>query len=177
MKQADFIKILDSQLPETFRTDQLLLVLLESSSPSLAQHEVRKCMHNHSYRLKQSNLVERLCPKRTRNASFKRLFHCESVNLNLLDSHSEQTDLSNLHLFKQHAQKLQEDTSTLRKKREAFSRLTNSYKMYEHLITSKLLELDSLLLDKKVELEAIHELISAIRENTNSSTYSRVDSM
>lgn len=169
MKQADFIKILDSQLPETFKTDQLLLVLLESSSPSLTQYEVRKSMHNHLYRLEQSNLVERLCPKRTRNASFKRLFHFESVNLSLLDSHSEQADISNLHLFKQHAQKLKEDTSTLRKKREAYSRLTKSYKMYEHLITSKLVELDSVLLDKKIELEAIHELISAIRENKNSS--------
>lgn len=174
MKQVDFIKLLSSKLPETFKTEQLLLVLLESSSDNLALHEVRKCMHNHLYRLEQQNLVERLCPKRTQNASFKRLFSFDSVNLNLLDSHSEQTapleSVSHFHLFKQHVQKLKEDTCALSKKRNVFSQLTENYKMYEPLITRKLSELDSALLDKKIELEAIHELMSAINCTSASET-------
>lgn len=172
MKQVDFIKLLSSKLPETFKTEQLLLVLLESSSDSLALHEVRKCMHNHLYRLEQQNLIERLCPKRTQNASFKRLFNFDSVNLNLLDPQSEQTapleSVSHFHLFKQHVQKLKEDTCTLSKKRDVFSQLTENYKMYEPLITRKLSELDSALLDKKIELEAINELISAISNESSS---------
>ncbi|CDT32262.1 hypothetical protein VCR6J2_360167 [Vibrio coralliirubri] len=174
MKQVDFIKLLSSKLPETFKTEQLLLVLLESSNDNLALHEVRKCMHNHLYRLEQQNLVERLCPKRTQNASFKRLFSFDSVNLNLLDSQSEQTapleSVSHFHLFKQHVQKLKEDTCALSKKRDVFSQLTENYKMYEPLITRKLSELDSALLDKKIELEAIHELMSAINCTSASET-------
>lgn len=166
MKQVDFKKILSSKLPETFNTEQLLLVLIESSSANLALHEVRKCMHNHLYRLEQQNLVERLCPKRTRNASFKRLFRVDSVNLSLLDSHLQQAEslesVSHIHVFKQHEQKLKEDTSTLSKKRDVFSKLTEDYKMYEPLIRRKLSELDSAILDKKIELEAISELMTAI---------------
>ncbi|MDR9827311.1 hypothetical protein RCJ22_17035 [Vibrio sp. FNV 38] len=174
MKQVDFIKLLSSKLPETFKTEQLLLVLLESSNDNLALHEVRKCMHNHLYRLEQQNLVERLCPKRTQNASFKRLFSFDSVNLSLLDSHSDQTapleSVSHFHQFKQHVQKLKEDTCALSKKRDVFSQLTENYKMYEPLITRKLSELDSALLDKKIELEAIHELMSAINCTSASET-------
>ncbi|MEZ9026871.1 hypothetical protein AB6D88_08655 [Vibrio cyclitrophicus] len=166
MKQVDFIKLLSSKLPETFKTEQLLLVLLESSSDNLALHEVRKCMHNHLYRLEQQNLVERLCPKRTQNASFKRLFSFESESLNLIEppsEHIERTEiLSHFQELKLHTKKLKEDSSALRKKRDVFSQLTENYKMYEPLITRKLSELDSALLDKKIELEAIHELMSAI---------------
>ncbi|EIU6825710.1 hypothetical protein L5176_002212 [Vibrio parahaemolyticus] len=171
MKQVEFIKLLSSKLPEIFKTEQLLLALLESSSKNLELHEVRKCMHNHLQRLEKQNLVERLCPKRTRNASFKRLFHFDSINLSLLDSYSEQAKFSgstsHSHLFKQHLQKLKHDTSTLSKKRDIFSKFTESYKMYEPLITHKLSELDSAILDKKIELEAINELMNAISE-TNS---------
>ncbi|HCG8135423.1 TPA: hypothetical protein NKA48_002547 [Vibrio parahaemolyticus] len=177
MKQVDFIKLISSRLPETFKTEQLLFVLVESLSTNSALHEVRKCMHNHLYRLEQQNLVERLCPKRTRNASFKRLFSPNSVNQCLLDSNSLQTELladaSHFHLFKQHVQKLKEDTSALRKKRDVFSQLIEDYKMYEPLITRKLSELDSAILDKKFELEAINELMNAISE-TNSTNEHRV---
>ncbi|EGR1575947.1 hypothetical protein D0D70_05475 [Vibrio parahaemolyticus] len=166
MKQVDFIKLLSNKLPEIFKTEQLLLVLLESSSENLELHEVRKCMHNHLQRLEKQNLVERLCPKRTRNASFKRLFHFDSINLSLLGSYSEQAKFSesasHSHLFKQHVQKLKHDTSTLSKKRDVFSKLTEDYKMYEPLIRRKLSELDSAILDKKIELEAISELMNAI---------------
>ncbi|WP_413112609.1 hypothetical protein [Thaumasiovibrio sp. DFM-14] len=166
MKQVDFIKLLSSKLPETFKTEQLLLVLLESSNDNLALHEVRKCMHNHLYRLEQQNLVERLCPKRTQNASFKRLFSFESESLDLIEppsEHIERTEIpSHFQELKLHTQKLKEDSSALRKKRDVFSQLTENYKMYEPLITRKLSELDSALLDKKIELEAIHELMSAI---------------
>ncbi|WP_318439723.1 hypothetical protein [Photobacterium leiognathi] len=174
MKQVDFIKILSSKLPETFQTEQLLRVLLESSNNNLALHEVRKCMHNHLQRLEQQNLIERLCPKRTRNASFKRLFSFDSINLGLLDSCSDQSetskDASHFHQFKQHVQKLKEDTNALSKKRDIFSQLTENYKMYEPLITRKLSELDSALLDKKIELEAIHELMSDINYTSASET-------
>ncbi|MFA1570857.1 hypothetical protein A152_0017735 [Vibrio tasmaniensis 1F-187] len=170
MKQVDFIKLLSSKLPETFKTEQLLLILLESSSDNLALHEVRKCMHNHLYRLEQQNLVERLCPKRTQNASFKRLFSFESESLNLFESLSVHTEKSenSVHFqqFQLHVQKLKEDTSTLSKKRDVFSQLTEDYKMYESLITRKLSELDTALLDKKIELEVIHELMSDIGETS-----------
>lgn len=168
MKQVDFITLLSSKLPETFKTEQLLLVLLESSSDNLALHEVRKCMHNHLYRLEQQNLVERLCPKRTQNASFKRLFSLESENLNLIEPPSEYTEKIEInHQFQKlniHIQKLKEDTNTLRKKRDVFNQLTESFKIYEPLITRKLSELDSALLDKKIELEASYELMSAIND-------------
>lgn len=168
MKQVDFITLLSSKLPETFKTEQLLLVLLESSSDNLALHEVRKCMHNHLYRLEQQNLVERLCPKRTQNASFKRLFSLESENLNLIEPPSEYTEKIKInHQFQKlniHIQKLKEDTNTLRKKRDVFNQLTESFKIYEPLITRKLSELDSALLDKKIELEASYELMSAIND-------------
>lgn len=174
MKQVDFIKILSSKLPETFKTEQLLLVLLESSGNNLALHEIRKCMHNHLYRLEQQNLVERLCPKRTQNASFKRLFSFESENLNLIEPlsyHTERTE-NPLHFqqFQLHVRKLKEDTNALSKKRDVFSQLTENFKMYEPLITRKLSELDSALLDKKIELEAIHELMSAIKCTSASET-------
>ncbi|TOP54110.1 hypothetical protein, partial [Vibrio parahaemolyticus] len=101
-----------------------------------------------------------------RNASFKRLFHFDSINLSLLGSYSEQAKFSesasHSHLFKQHVQKLKHDTSTLSKKRDVFSKLTEDYKMYEPLIRRKLSELDSAILDKKIELEAISELMNAI---------------
>lgn len=174
MKQVDFIKILSSQLPETFKTEQLLLVLLESSNSTLALHEVRKCMHNHLYRLEQQNLVKRLCPKRTRNASFKRLFSFDSVNLSLIHSHSKLTepvDSANyFHLFEQHAQKLKEEAGVLHKKRDIFKQLTENYKVYEPLITRKLSDLNSELRDKNIELEAIHELMSAINCLSTSAT-------
>lgn len=166
MKQVDFINILSSQLPETFKTEQLLLVLLESSSPKLTQYEVRKCMHNHLYRLEHLNLLERLCPKRTRNASFKRLFSYDSANTSLHGARAGKidpsSDTSALHLFEQHVKKLKEDTNILHKKRNAFSQLIESYEIHESFITHKLCELDSVLLDKKIELEAVNELMGIV---------------
>lgn len=167
MKQVDFIQLLSSKLPNIFKTEELLLVLLESSPPNLALHEVRKNMHNHLSRLEQQNLIERLCPKRTRNASFKCLFSFVSKDANQFDIDSEQTlDIekqNGFDILNKHVNQLKKDTETLNKKRQLFSQFTESYKMYKPVIEQKLTEIDSTLIDKKIELEAIQEIISAVK--------------
>lgn len=170
MKQIEFIQILANNLSDLFKTEELLRILSEFAPPEHEYHEIRKCMHNHLYRLEQQNLVERLSPKRTRNGTFKRLFNFDTLDLNLLHDPADKLDITeyknNFKLIKNHVKDLQEYTHGLNKKREVFCQLTKSYKVYMPLINQKLSELDLELLDKKIELEAVNELMLTINSTS-----------
>ncbi|WP_435235286.1 hypothetical protein ACR30L_16200 [Psychromonas sp. PT13] len=177
MKQIEFIQILANTPSESFKTEELLHTLAESAPPEHEYCDIRKCMHNHLSRLEKQNLVERLSPKRTRNATFKRLFNFDTLDLNLLNGSADQVDLTeyknNFQLIAKHVKDLKEYTNSLNKKREVFCKLTESYKVYEPLIKQKLSKLDSELLDKKIELEAVNELINIINGTSTSNTLCR----
>ncbi|HFK4363596.1 TPA: hypothetical protein ACN32D_002846 [Vibrio parahaemolyticus] len=154
MKQVDFIRLISSHLPSTFSTKELLLVLTKLF-PEKSERDMRKCMHNHLYRLEKQRLVKRLSPKGTVNASFEPLFLFE------LQKSIDLEDVGEiLSSIDSHRERLEKDKVLILKKQEILERLKREHHSFNPQINSKLLALTSDLTEKSLELEIIGELLN-----------------
>ncbi len=159
MKQVDFIRLISSHLPSTFSTKDLLSIL-ENQFPEKSQRDLRKCMHNHLYRLEKQALVLRLKPKGTVNSSFTALF---SFELQLPNS----VDMGRASSINTHRERLEKDKILILKKQEILERLKLEHQSFNPQINNKLLALDSDLTEKSLELEIISELLIESESSNN----------
>ncbi|WP_282177306.1 hypothetical protein [Vibrio nereis] len=117
---------------------------------------MRKCMHNHLYRLEKQGLVKRLYPKGTVNASFETLFLFELQQSMDIDDACEAFSSS----IDSHREKLEKDRVLIIKKQEILERLKHEHHSFNPQINNKLLALTSDLTETSLELEVIGELLT-----------------
>ncbi|MFL7034099.1 hypothetical protein BCS71_12375 [Vibrio lentus] len=99
---------------------------------------MRKCIHNHLYRLEKQRLVKRLNPKGTVNASFETLFLFELQKPIDLEGVGE--SLSNID---SHRERLEKDKVLILKKQKILERLKREHHSFNPQINTKLLALTS----------------------------------
>ncbi|TNZ67265.1 hypothetical protein CGH91_21210 [Vibrio parahaemolyticus] len=130
-------------------------MVLTKLFPEKSERDMRKCMHNHLYRLEKQRLVKRLNPKGTVNASFEPLFPFE------LQKSIDLEDVGEiLSSIDSHRERLEKDKVLILKKQEILERLKLEHHSFNPQINSKLLALTSDLTEKSLELEIIGELLN-----------------
>ncbi|MDO6639355.1 MULTISPECIES: hypothetical protein [unclassified Shewanella] len=166
MKQAEFIRILNRYCSDIFQTEQLLKALKWDSNSSESVAVLRKCMHNHLYRLEQKQLIKRLSPKGSPNGQFEKLFSQESTT-KVLTKRPEGTSnkhINNTSTLTSHYNALQKHIKQLKHQFDAFKSLSDKFESCRAIINPKLKKLDAELYKKSIELNAVNELINEVKK-------------
>ena len=173
MKQVEFINIINTHCPVFFHTEYLLHALIASSNENEDIAIVRKCMYNHLYRLEKQHLVKRLSPKRNRNALYEQQFSLQSPPqqppqkmVNPLGKQSHKQDQ-----LKNHYNVLQQHIKQLKQKHNAFKGLNDKFDAYSSIINRKLKVIDTELYAKRIELDAMSELMQEVRKEYKAQAY------
>ena len=165
MTQVDFIDIINKHCPVVFTTEYLLQALIYTYETEDAAI-LRKCMHNHLYRLEKHRFVKRLSPKRSRNAQYEQRFSLQAP-IHMQPKRPDGTlhkHTDNQSMLKNHYNVLQQHIKQLTHKLNAFKLLSHKFHLYSPIINGKIKVLDTELYAKGIELKAVNELMDEIKK-------------